>query len=110
MPARGRDTMRTRDTTARRMALAGILGLGGALALASAGPAAAAVPIMQCGTTIGTPGTYVLAADLTCPFGVIGIVVQADNVHLVLGKHSITLINRTGNGIYASNVTGLRIE
>src|SRR3954447_4228798 len=96
---------RTRDTTARRMALA----LGGALTLASAGPAAAGtVQFTACPYTIPAPGTYVLAADFACGGG---ITVQADDVQLVLGKHTITGlgISLGGDGVVATSHKGLRV-
>jgi parallel beta-helix repeat protein len=103
--------MGTRDTTARRAALAGTLALGGALLLASAGPAAAAtVQFAACPYTIPAPGTYVLAADLPCPAGFAAITVKANNVQLVLGKH--TLASPQGGsfvGVFADGVTGLRV-
>jgi parallel beta-helix repeat protein len=94
--------MRTRDTTARQMALAGALALGGT------GPAAAAtVQFATCNYVITLPGTYVLAADLTCPIGD-GIDVRASNVQLVLRNHTLAGGNALF-GITAQDVTGLRI-
>ena len=77
---------------AGRAVLAGALALGGALVLGDVKPAAAAssIPITACGTIIpvGGAGHYVLVNDLlNCP--ATGIRIQASDVHLDLGEHTI---------------------
>jgi parallel beta-helix repeat protein len=54
-----------------------------------------------------TPGTYILARDLTCPGGAIRV--TANNVNLVLAGHTLTAAPIVPNGVFAQNVTGLKI-
>jgi parallel beta-helix repeat protein len=94
-----------------------MLGLGGVLLLASAEPAAAgAAKIVSCPFLITAPGTYVLAADLSCSTpGGNGITIQASGVRLVLGNHTITGQASSFAGSEVSSfspvpVTGVKIE
>jgi parallel beta-helix repeat protein len=100
---------RTRAATARRAALVSVLALGGTLMLGSTGAAAAgAVTIIpSCGYTITARGTYMLATDLTCQGETTAITIAANNVELLLGKH--TLDGGDGDGVVANGVRGLRI-
>ena len=97
-----------RETTGPRTALVGMLALGAALVMGRAGPVVAGtVPIVSCPALITAPGTYVLAADLSCPpFPFFAISVRADNVHLVLGTH---VIRGSSYGVGASGITGLSV-
>jgi parallel beta-helix repeat protein len=89
--------------------LAGALALAGALILEGAGPAEAAdVAIRSCPYTIQTPGTYVLVRDLTCPGG--GIRVEANNVRLILGGHTLTGMPPGAQGVLATGVAGLSVR
>jgi parallel beta-helix repeat protein len=84
------------------------------LMLASAGPAAAGVAkIVSCPALITAPGTYVLANDLNNCFPT-GIVVQASDVHLVLGGHTISGSPGASFGIevgspFSAPVTGVKV-
>jgi parallel beta-helix repeat protein len=104
--------MGTRDTIARRMALVGVLALGGALLLESAGPAAAATHLItRCPYRIAAPGTYVLTRNLICP-PFTAIEVAANDVTLVLGRHTIDGQGQGTLGVFTSgkkSVTGLRV-
>jgi hypothetical protein len=84
----GEHTMSSYRQAAGRAVLAGALALGGALVLGGAKPAAAAVPITSCNALITTAGNFVLVNDLAC--AQIAISIQADNVRLDLGEHTIT--------------------
>src|ERR671938_549344 len=84
--------------------------LGGALVLGDAGPAAAATfQIRSCPYTIKTPGTYVLAKDLTCPGLGRAVMVAANGVRLILGRHTLDGQNLGDAGVFAEGVTGLSV-
>src|SRR3954447_5773781 len=97
--------------TSTRGAAALALGLlGGALATLAGGgrPAAAATLIQSCPFTAMQTGTYVLVRNLTCPGT--AITVTANNVNLVLAGHTLTQAPLLGgDGVFAQNVTGLKI-
>jgi len=99
---------------ARRSVLAAsALSLGGVLALSTPEPAAGAAAITSCGALITTPGTYVLANNLSCAGT--AITITADNVVLNLNGRTLTGTG-TGSGVFAQGTVanptleGLRIE
>jgi hypothetical protein len=58
---------------------------------------------------INQPGSYLLTADLTVPASANGIEIQADNVTLDLGGHSITGPGAI-YGVFASQVSGIAVR
>ena len=72
-----------------------------AAALAPGSAAEAATPITSCGYSILSPGSYVLASDISCGHHNEGIYIGASDVNLSLGGHTISAgVNgiRVGNG------------
>jgi parallel beta-helix repeat protein len=79
-----------------------------ALLLSNVGHAAPATAITTCPFFITTPGQYYLAMDLTCPPG-FGITIQASNVYLQLGGHTLQGLS-SEKGIVAFNSTAILIQ
>jgi parallel beta-helix repeat protein len=90
--------------TKARLAPAIIAGL----AAAGTGVAQAATPITTCGTTISSPGSYVLTSDLG-PCGGNAINITASNVNLMLNGFTITGAPG-GTGIAAYVVSNIQIQ
>jgi hypothetical protein len=90
-------TTRTQRSSARWAALGVLLGLGAAV-----GPAEAQTLIRNCPYTILQPGSYVVAANLTCPGP--AITVTADNVQLSLGGRTLTFIDPGNAGEFEDGI------